>query len=174
MTDKVFIVLGMHRSATSLAAKGLRTAGVNMGARLLGARKSQPAGHWEDKDFLELNEMLLKAAGGTWRNPPTPLRIRRAINRGGYTGKAAALFAARTGMWGWKDPRTPLLWDLYEPLLPDDTILVCVFRRPKHVARSLASRNKMSAVESKELTDRTNRAILDAAARHVGLKATFE
>jgi len=75
---KTFIVLGMHRSATSLAAKGLHMAGIDMGERLLGAMPSNPYGHFEDRDFIEMNDQILQAAGGSWDQPPDEDAVFRA------------------------------------------------------------------------------------------------
>jgi len=168
--SKPFVVLGMHRSATSLIAGGLARAGVNMGQRLLGKRKSNPKGHYEDLDFLELNDKILKANGGTWRKPPD------IIDPGKLSPAARALVEAKMGdseLWGWKDPRTALTFALYEPFLGDDAHLVCVFRRPVNVARSLNSRNSIPIPNGVALTNTYNRAILEAAARHVGLEITI-
>ena len=71
MKNKTFIVLGMHRSATSLLARGLHMSDIVMGERLLGKSESNKYGHWEDVDFVELNESILHSAGGTWDNPPS-------------------------------------------------------------------------------------------------------
>jgi len=169
--SKPFIVLGMHRSATSLVAGGLHKFGVDMGRRQLGRTKSNRKGHFEDKDFLELNIEILNANGGTWRNPPDTINPH-------LLGRAAQeLVEAKmdTGneLWGWKDPRTALTYPIYEPHLGPDAHLVCVFRRPANVARSLESRNNIPIPQAAALADTYNRAILEAAAKHVGLDITI-
>ncbi|HUU33183.1 MAG TPA: hypothetical protein VMW48_03915, partial [Vicinamibacterales bacterium] len=57
------IVLGMHRSGTSLAASLLADAGLDVGTRLLGANASNPRGHFEDEDFVELQQAVLRELG---------------------------------------------------------------------------------------------------------------
>ena len=54
---KTFVVLGMHRSATSLSAMGLSRCNVHIGDNLLGAdANSNPYGHFEDRDFIRMND----------------------------------------------------------------------------------------------------------------------
>jgi len=54
------IVLGMHRTRTSLVSRICVELGVNMGDDLLGTHPSQPHGHWEDKEFYQLNQRILQ------------------------------------------------------------------------------------------------------------------
>ena len=51
---KTIVVLGMHRSATSLIAKGL-DAVCHMGDDMLEPAKDNPEGFYENKRFLDLN-----------------------------------------------------------------------------------------------------------------------
>ncbi|ABN70622.1 hypothetical protein Smar_1536 [Staphylothermus marinus F1] len=46
--ERTVVVLGMHRSDTSMIAGILNILGVYMGERLLGASWSNPLGHFED------------------------------------------------------------------------------------------------------------------------------
>jgi len=149
--------------------------GVWMGDRLLGKRKSNPNGHFEDLDLLHFNDAILKAAGGTWRDPPTPEAIAAVTPE--FTHMARQMMKIRDsaghGLWGWKDPRTALTFPVYEPYLGDDAHLVVILRRPVNVARSLKSRNSIPIKNGVGLADAYNRQILTAAARHVGLEVTF-
>ncbi len=167
---KQFVVMGMHRSFTSGVAEGLHRAGVEMGDDMLGRSKSQPTGHWEDREFLRLNEEILKATGHSWRNPPTQQAV-HAID-GTFAGRIRAMVAHRDKRyerWGFKDPRSAILWPLYEPYFVDDLHLVCVFRGPAQVARSLSSRNGMALSKGEQLAALHNKLILAAARDLVGL-----
>jgi len=141
---KQVVVLGMHRSLTSGVAEGLHRAGIHMGEEMLGKTKSQPTGHWEDKEFLHLNEQLLEAAGGSWRNPPSRAALHAIA--GQFERRIQRMIAKRNAAhdpWGWKDPRNGLTLPLYLPHLDGDVHLVAVFRKPERVARSLESRNSI-------------------------------
>lgn len=147
--NKTFIVLGMHRSATSLIAKALHSIGVNMGDRLLPPANDNPEGFFEDIEFLQTNIQLL--GGDRWANPPEGLQdidVEKLIKR-----KDVA------PLWGWKDPRTVLTIEKYYDLL-EDPILVCVFRKPEHVGASLERRGNMSKEQGVKLADEYNQRLL--------------
>jgi len=69
--NKTVIVLGMHRSGTSMVSGVLNILGVDIGKDLLGNHWSNPLGHFENNDFRNLNTQILKEAGGDWLNPPS-------------------------------------------------------------------------------------------------------
>ncbi|MGH9363240.1 MAG: hypothetical protein ACRD2T_15120, partial [Thermoanaerobaculia bacterium] len=56
------VVTGMHASATSLAASLVAGLGVSLGERLLPPDAHNPAGYFEDLDFVELQSRMLQAA----------------------------------------------------------------------------------------------------------------
>ena len=53
---KTVVVLGMHRSGTSMTSAILEKLGINMGDETLGPLETNPIGHFEDRMFLELNK----------------------------------------------------------------------------------------------------------------------
>lgn len=154
---KTVVVLGCHRSATSLVAKGLVAAGVHMGDKLLGPNRFNPWGHWEDREFIRHNDRLLLAAGGSWRHPPSSEQMRAAIAAHAHDTahllerKADRADKLGVSAWGWKDPRTILTWPAYEPLL-EDPILVVIKRDVECVAESLHHRDNLSLEQTRELT----------------------
>lgn len=139
---KTFIVLGCHRSATSLAAKGLALAGVHMGDRLLGVHSSNPYGHWEDVDFINLNDRILKEAGGSWDNPPPENEILKVGRQRASMLKNFINDKKRLPLWGWKDPRTILTIRCYLPYLEHPHFIAC-YRDAREVAESLNKRDAM-------------------------------
>ena len=50
--NKILVVVGMHRSGTSLTTNWLQKCGLDIGAKLEGKEFSNPDGHFEDIDFL--------------------------------------------------------------------------------------------------------------------------
>jgi hypothetical protein len=129
----------MHRSGTSLAASVLHHAGLQIGRKLNGAGPGNPRGHFEDIEIWKLHEEMLAAAGHTAFSAGHDFVPRRGD---GFERRAAALIAARAGQaaWGWKDPRTCLFLDLWEPLVPEARYLV-LYRHPADVALSLLRRD---------------------------------
>jgi len=146
---KSVVVIGQGRSATSMIAKGLSAAGVHMGDRLIPASSSNRWGHYEDKDFVWLNNQILKEAGGAGDDPPAEdaiLEVREEFRDRVVTlleSKVARAEDLGSSAWGWKDPRTVLTWPLFGPLL-EDPIVVIVRRDVRAVADSLRRRDKFS------------------------------
>jgi len=158
--NKCFIVLGMHRSATSLIAKGLREEGVFMGNRILEPNEHNKEGYWEDLDFLYLNKRILEAAGGSWDNPPTEEAILNVKNK--FKVEILRKVQARKNsfkMWGWKDPRTILTIKLFLPYIQRPHF-ICCFRGAVDVANSLAKVGDVSFEKGLELADIYNNRLL--------------
>ena len=144
------VILGMHRSGTSMIAGLLTRLGVHMGDKLVGACWSNPMGHFEDQEFYELNERILRAAGGTWDAPPGREAILRQADT--FNGEIATLVGGRTPRaWGWKDPRTCLTAELFLPHLRNARFIVC-HRQAASIAASLERRNRMETEAALELT----------------------
>ena len=153
---KTFVVLGMHRSATSLVAQGIMRSGVNMGEKILGVTECNPYGHWEDIDFIHFNDKLLSAAGGSWREPPKELDI---LNLREEYDKEIHDFVKskeRRPFWGWKDPRTTLTINLYLPHLVNPHFIAC-YRDPVEVGLSIEQRGDMNAESGRQLAHEYNR-----------------
>jgi hypothetical protein len=115
---------------------------VHIGDRLLGASKTyNPRGHFEDRDFLDLNVKILHAAGGNWCDPPPPHAILQEGRR--FKIEIADLVLRKTPdrehVWGWKDPRNCLVAPLYYLHLIDPHWVV-VRRDPEAIHASLKQR----------------------------------
>jgi hypothetical protein len=145
------IIIGSHRSGTSLVTRWLREAGVFLGRNL------DP--NLESTFFIELNNFVLRCCGGSWDRPavmsdllahPT-LReamqaylARRLARRGRFLPFARA--ARPTALWGWKDPRATLTLPLWLALFPQARI-VWVSRHGVDVAQSLLEREQRNAAD---------------------------
>ena len=146
---KTFIVLGMHRSATSLISEGLAKAGVDMGCKAGSNNLGfNPGGLWEDRRFLELHDSILKLAGGSWDNPPVEKLIVEAGEkhwkqlRNLAKQRTAEAIAKKKLLWGWKEPRTTLTIRCWMPYIENPHFITC-FRDPMEVAQSLFRRDKI-------------------------------
>jgi len=131
---KTVIVLGMHRSGTSLTAGILEKLGIHMGDNLSRQSKFNVFGHLEDKETRLINETILKESGGTWYNPPFKIFLSNEVKK-----KLKHILDSRSGYWGWKDPRTALTIHAYASLLVNPYFVVCL-RDPAHIAHSLEQR----------------------------------
>lgn len=133
----VICVAGMPRSGTSLVTQLLHRCGLDLGPpeQLMSASINNTDGFWENVRFVQLNERLLAANGGTWFAPPAMLDTTPEI-----TADATSIVAQFEGLeaWGWKDPRNAITLPFWKTLLPSMKVLVCV-RHPAETAASLAA-----------------------------------
>lgn len=146
------VVIGMHRSGTTLTARVLDRHGLFVGAR-------QAAQH-ESSYFNKQNRWLLASAGGRWDTPCAIdhlladtagkhlaveyLRLQQASPRAvEFLGLARYLRLRRIDRlaepWGWKDPRTTVTLPLWLEVFPGARVLHVV-RNGVDVAESLYRR----------------------------------
>jgi len=150
------VVLGMHRSGTTMLVRWLMQAGVFFGR----TRDPNEEAYW----FLRFNDRLLAMAGARWDAPRPWLRLmedRALVGRlqqwlasawPADSGHARG-FLGRTGWlrwrlgrawpapWGFKDPRTTLTWPIWRALFPQARV-VFVVRHGVDVAASLVHRER--------------------------------
>lgn len=161
--SRCFVVLGMHRSATSLIAKGLHMAGVFMGKNFLQADSGNPQGYFEDSDFVNVNKWLLTKAGGDWYNVPKEEAIRKLGEDRWVRREISTLVRSRSAshkLWGWKDPRTVLTIKLFLPYLPEHFFFVA-FRKPEDCAGSMARRDGTVGQNNLVVVHEYNRRLMD-------------
>lgn len=145
------IVVGMHRSGTSLLARLLEECGVHMGNR-------QSRSKTESLFFREINASVLDLIGCSWRcveGLPTVEelaedyawlvdKMRKDLGEGvltGYLGLRGVTGLIRGGLrWGWKDPRSALTLPLWGRVYPK-AMVVHVCRDGRDTALSLMARD---------------------------------
>ncbi len=149
---RVFLVLGMHRSGTSCLTGCLEQCGVHLG----GVERhsiNQPLGNLEQRRVMELNDALLAAAGGGWREPPPgPVPPDAGVHAEIAAVVADLETAAPSAL---KDPRALLTLDAWLAAAADPAP-IGTFRHPDAVARSLYERQRIPAAEAHELWRRYN------------------
>lgn len=132
-----YVVLGMHRSGTSLVANLLQEMGVFMGNEFLEPDESNVNGYWEDVDFLALNKYLLHDLEGDWKTQFSRKEILIADLY--HSDRIEGLISKRNAeykRWGWKDPRTSMLVWIYHEYL-NDPHYVIVRRETDAIVQSL-------------------------------------
>jgi len=126
MASKVVVIVGMHRSGTSLITQWLQRCGLFIGDSLEGPGVGNVQGHFEDIDFLQLHqELLLKKnyPSSGFINEPFP-----ALS-GHEQQQLKAMIETKNRQkeeWGWKEPRTCLFLDEYSKLIPSAFYVVVV------------------------------------------------
>lgn len=149
------VILGMHRSGTSLLARMLQDHGLFLGDRL------QPD-HAESVFFQELNEYVLGEGATSWDRADGADRLLRQpemcdylvdyLGRSVDGPRCVSFLGLRRWLgtrslhrladpWGWKDPRTTILFPLWERVFPACRV-VHVLRHGTDVARSLQARTR--------------------------------
>jgi len=138
--NKVLVILGMHRSGTSLITRWLQACGLHIGDTLLGAETGNDEGHFEDLDFIHLHEQLLT----THKLPHTGLTS-EPINGITITEEETIQKLINTKsnqheQWAWKDPRTCMFLDTYRKLIPNAQYII-ILRDYQAVVSSLLNRD---------------------------------
>jgi len=106
-------------------------------------------GHWENKQIFSLTEKTLDYNKGTWDDPPERVIIDHEI--ADEVKIVTTELNSTPFIGGFKDPRTLLCYESWEPHLPKNHIFVGIFRHPLKVAESLKKRNGLSYEQSVEL-----------------------
>ena len=149
---RVVVVLGMHRSGTSLVAGCLQQMGVDFGPRLMPPDANNPRGYFEHNDVVNLHDRLLLALDRSWDEPallPADWWL-DADRLDPYRRQVLEVLRRdfpSAPLWGLKDPRLCLLlpwWESIWPELNSRPLFVLVRRNPAEVASSLARRERMS------------------------------
>jgi len=162
-TAAPLLILGGHRSGTSLVSGLLWHAGLHMGELVLGG-PDNPRGFFESAEVLAAHEALLAAQERDWTCPPHRLDPHTCD-----LGPLAAVvhdLAAPGGPWGVKDPRLLYLLPAWVELLPAMR-LIGVLRHPAAVAASLTARNGFIPPHARAVAD-AHLARLAALQRQLG------
>jgi hypothetical protein len=152
------IIIGMHRSGTTVLARQLEALGVFMG-------KNKEANQ-ESTFFLHVNRWLMEQSGGSWDNPQSIhyllgnrearqrildyidrylLRTPRAISYLGWRKyiRYKSPFALDIP-WGWKCPLNTFTLPIWLDLFPDAKV-IHIYRHGVDVANSLRQRGRRDA-----------------------------
>lgn len=148
---EVVLLLGMHRSGTSLLMRICNLLGVKLAEDLIPPREDNAKGFFEHAEIVRLNEKIFECFGlnsqdttvlpPVWWGHADILLLREAIK--------SCLQKTYHGMqlWGMKDPRIGKLLPLWLPLFEELNItprVVIAFRNPLEVAASLKKREGLS------------------------------
>lgn len=177
MNRKTLVVLGMHRSGTSLVAGIIEKFGCYMGSRLFNDLRSNPMGHFEDLDFMDLNVEILEKAGGDWASPPAECEVLKLEST--FSARINERIKANNSchnLWGWKDPRNSLTVKLFASRLTNPFYVYCT-RDEMAVAESLRKRNGFSITKGialKEEYDKRIRAFLNTVDSDRIFHVTYE
>jgi len=141
MPQKVLVIVGMHRSGTSLITNWLEKCGLQVGERLELPARSNVDGHFEDIEFKNIHEEILLS-----KNLPSSglVELSNDLDLSIYQQeKLKSILNVKNKLyeqWGWKDPRTCLFLDTYREFIPGAKYLIIV-RDYNSVISSLLKRD---------------------------------
>jgi len=156
------IVLGMHRSGTSMLTGCLEEAGLYLGEISEQEFESNKQGQKEQIFLMELHEAVLQSNGGSWSNPPHTAKWKYFHNK---TRQHYIETMEKHPVWGFKDPRVLFLLDKWLEDLPSAK-MIGIFRHPLLVADSLYRRNNLSYNHSLDLWLKYNRKLWEYKQSH--------
>ncbi|MFC3052692.1 sulfotransferase [Kordiimonas pumila] len=137
MPSTPLIILGVHRSGTSMLTRMLEKLGVFVGHDLQGDHES--------RSFIQINNRYFEETKSSWDKPvyPKPSDLQNNIIKRVFEKNQAALhehFGPMEGLWAFKDPRTVTTLPLWLDLFSDAKTII-IRRSPLASAKSLTSRH---------------------------------
>lgn len=152
--QSIVVVLGMHRSGTSLLANLLHVLGVDLGDNLLPADGGNEAGYWEQNEIFQTQDELLKCLGRSWSSPtgtvPFPDAWCRLPEVAPFKSRLISILRKEIGqargLWGFKDPRTSRLLPLWSEIFAElglEPLYLLAIREPASVVESVARRDEI-------------------------------
>lgn len=120
----IYVVLGMHKSGTTLVSQILHHSGVDMGDFDTAVSYDQ-GNQYERESTQDVNQTVLGSFGKESLDvsaPRQPLRVNTAVRE--EMQRIVAKNEARHEHWGFKDPRSCFTYPLWESVLPDHKLIV--------------------------------------------------
>ncbi len=153
--QRIIVILGMHRSGTSLATRGVQAFGASLGENLLLGDAHNPTGYWENAALVDLNDRLLAAQGLHW--DAACVQPKRVLDQDAFHREGCELLRnlfGATWLIGVKDPRMMRLLWFWQPIFRElqlQTSYLLLVREPREVIASLQARSPGSASQAQFL-----------------------
>jgi hypothetical protein len=161
------VVLGMHRSGTSVASLLLTRLGLSGPdpQDQIPPDEDNPKGYFESRSLTTLGDELLADLEASWDAPPPIAEVMQRLpeQRRLEQARTAAGHALTQRPWLWKDPRACLLLPFWSLVLGSEDPVVLVHRSPLDVADSLQRRNGLPIPFGLALWERYNLGALAGA-----------
>jgi len=148
------VILGMHRSGTSLLIGLLQEYGYQLGDVSNQTSRFKPTGTKENLAIRRVNNEILQLNGCSWNHPIENLIINEVI------ANKMKDISLKKNKWAVKDPRMVLTYDYWSPYLPKHK-LIATIRSPLEVARSLKLKNGLPLKEGIEVWFIYNKILLN-------------
>jgi hypothetical protein len=159
------VILGMHRSGTSVVTELLTTLGMYVGTpgELTPSDMFNPTGYWEHREAVKIDTEIMEALFASWTDNIAGADVSRLSDEqyAAFLARAEGVVQSLAGHGSFllKDPRMSLLFPLWRRVL-ESPICVIAWREPLAVARSLWTRDRQPLLVSLALWEHYNRTLL--------------
>lgn len=124
------VVLGMHKSGTTLVAEMLHHSGIDMMDAVDASGGYDDGNKWERESTKRCNHEMLGSAGAYSLQVSARRGLAASAELTGRMRQVVADAGRRHQDWGFKDPRTCLTYDAWARVLPEHRLIV-VYRLPE-------------------------------------------
>jgi hypothetical protein len=167
-SSRPLVILGMHRSGTSLVAELINAFGVYAGQpdELPPPDMFNPTGFWEHNEAVRIDQDILAELGGSWCDVAgVDVSLLSDPARAGFLKRIRKVAGSlqQHAPFLLKDPRMSILFGIWREGLTNP-ICIIVWRDPLAVARSVAHRDGRPFVLSLALWEHYNRTLLRESA----------
>ncbi|NRR91017.1 sulfotransferase [Winogradskyella undariae] len=151
MKNNILLIVGMHRSGTSLVSQWINACGLNLGDELHAASQYNIKGYYEDLDFLNFHKKVLNEINSDPSGHESLDKIDNIILKDDHLDEIRGIISEKSlkrEQWGWKEPRTCLFLKYYLEIIDNPKFLV-VYRDVTSVVNSLMKRQQKIPVMRK-------------------------
>ncbi|WP_189398605.1 glycosyltransferase [Arenicella chitinivorans] len=163
------LVVGMHRSGTSVLSGMVAELGATQGKTMMAAKPENPKGFWENELVVQLNDQILHTLGARWDIPLLePWDEHLDFVLGLFSERAKTIIVDdfnHADFISLKDPRIANLLPFWKSVLRDlgyEIRMVQIVRAPIEVFQSINKRNGFTHSHSDTLWLDSISACLDA------------
>ena len=129
----IYLVLGMHKSGTTMVSQLMQDSGIDMGVVDRGDISYDEGEKFEDPWISLITKAVLRVP---WRHNSLILPESAEIRPDERLRVVAREYVSRRsldhGDWGFKEPRASLVYDFWREILPEHKV-VFVIRRPEEI-----------------------------------------
>lgn len=129
----IYLVLGMHKSGTTMVSQLMQDSGIDMGVVDRGEISYDEGEKFEDPWVSLITKAVLRVP---WRHNSLELPDVKAIKADERLREVARRYVRERsrayGDWGFKEPRASLVYDFWREILPEHKV-VFVLRRPEEI-----------------------------------------
>lgn len=177
--NRCALVLGSHRSGTSVLTRSLLAVGVFLGETLYGPRFDNPKGFFEDQTTNQLDDGFLNGIEKQWNSLLMPESVNTEVISAYQKNLKENVFRRFDGvpLWGLKDPRISRLWRYWLPVFVEagtEPLFIVANRHPYSVASSLFRRDQMPEAQALAIWAVHQLDAMEALLQHGGLVVDYD